>query len=386
MLLIKNGKVFTMEGKVYEKASILIENGKISEIGENVVAPLDVEVIEAEGKIVMPGFIDAHCHLGMWEDAIGFEGADGNEMTDPVTPQLRAIDGINPLDRTFEETREGGVTCVATGPGSANVIGGQFAAIKTYGDRIDDMIVKEPLAMKCAFGENPKRVYEEKKKSPMTRMATASILRETLMKANEYKNKLEQAGEDNSKKPDLDMKMEAMLKVINGEIPLKAHAHRADDILTSIRIAKEFGVKLTLEHCTEGHLISHHIKNENLTAVVGPSFGERSKFELKNLTFETPGALSKAGVKIAIMTDHPVIPLKHLCLCAALAVKAGMDEEEALKAITINPAEILGLEDRVGSLKEGKDADLVIWSQHPFDLKAEALYTIIDGKVVYEKK
>ncbi|MCG8540588.1 MAG: amidohydrolase [Clostridia bacterium] len=385
MLFIKNGKVFTMEGKIYEKASILIDRGKIKELGENVVAPLDVEVIDAEGKIVTPGFIDAHSHLGIWEDAIGFEGIDGNEMTDPVTPHLRAIDAINPLDRTFEESREGGVTCVATGPGSANVVGGQFAAIKTWGDRVDDMIVKEPLAMKCAFGENPKRVYNEKKKSPMTRMATAAILRETLMKANEYKRKLDDAGEDSSKKPSFDMKMEAMLKVINREIPFKAHAHRADDILTAIRIAKEFGVRLTLEHCTEGHLIAHHIKDEGLTAVVGPSFGHRSKFELKNLTFDTPGILSKAGVKVAIMTDHPVVPLKHLSLCAALAVKAGMEEEEALKAITINAAEILELDDRIGSLKEGKDGDIVIWERHPFDVMSEVLYTIIDGKVVYRR-
>lgn len=385
MLFIKNGKVFTMEGKIYERASVLIDRGKIKELGENVVAPLDVEVIDAEGKIVTPGFIDAHSHLGIWEDAIGFEGIDGNEMTDPVTPHLRAIDAINPLDRTFEESREGGVTCVATGPGSANVVGGQFAAIKTWGDRVDDMIVKEPLAMKCAFGENPKRVYNEKKKSPMTRMATAAILRETLMKANEYKRKLDDAGEDSSKKPSFDMKMEAMLKVINREIPFKAHAHRADDILTAIRIAKEFGVRLTLEHCTEGHLIAHHIKDEGLTAVVGPSFGHRSKFELKNLTFDTPGILSKAGVKVAIMTDHPVVPLKHLSLCAALAVKAGMEEEEALKAITINAAEILELDDRIGSLKEGKDGDIVIWERHPFDVMSEVLYTIIDGKVVYRR-
>ncbi len=385
MLLIKNGKVFTMEGKTYEKASILVENGKIKEVGESLVAPLDAKVIDAEGKIVMPGFIDAHSHLGLWEDAIGFEGADGNEMTDPVTPHLRASDAVNPLDRGFEESREGGVTCVATGPGSANVVGGQFAVIKTYGDRIDDMIVKDPIAMKCAFGENPKRVYNEKKKSPMTRMATAAILRETLMKAKEYKEKLEAADKDILKKPAFDMKMDAMLKVLNGEIPLKAHAHRADDILTAIRIAKEFGVRITIEHCTEGHLIPHHIKNEGLMAVVGPSFGTRSKFELKNLTFETPGVLNKAGVKVAIMTDHPVIPQQHLVLCAALAAKAGMDREEALKAITINAAEILELDDRLGSLKEGKDADIVIWSSHPFELMSEVLYTIIDGKVVYRK-
>ncbi len=382
MLLIKNGKVYTMEGKVYDKADILVEDGKIKEVGENIIASLDADVIDAEGKIVMPGFIDAHCHLGMWEDAIGFEGADGNEMTDPVTPHLRAIDGINPLDRTFQEASEGGVTCVATGPGSANVIGGQFVAIKTYGDRIDNMIVKQPMAMKCAFGENPKRVYNDKKISPMTRMATAAILRESLMKAKEYHRKLQEAKDDPSKRPAFDMKMEALIPVITKEIPLKAHAHRADDILTAIRIAKEFDVRITLEHCTEGHIIAHHIKDEGLSAVVGPSFGERSKFELKNMTFDTPGILSKAGVKVAIMTDHPVIPVKHLNLCAALSVKAGMDEEEALKAITINAAEIMEIEDRVGSIKEGKDADLVIWEGHPFDLKSKAICTIINGEIV----
>ncbi|KXG75668.1 amidohydrolase [Thermotalea metallivorans] len=386
MILIKDGKIFTMEGKVYEKASILIEDGKIKEIGENLVAPLDAKVIDAQGKIVMPGMIDAHCHLGMWEDAIGFEGADGNEMTDPVTPHLRAIDAINPMDKTFKEAYEGGVTSVATGPGSANVIGGQFVAIKTYGDRVDHMIIKEPVAMKCAFGENPKRVYHERKQSPSTRMATAAILRDTLYKAKEYAAKLERAMEDPSKKPSFDMKMEALLPVLRGEIPLKAHAHRADDIFTAIRIAKEFGVKVTLEHCTEGHLIASHIREEGLWAVVGPSLGERSKYELKNLTFETAGILSRAGVKIAIMTDHPVIPVQYLPVCAGLAVKAGMDEGEALKAITINAAEILGIDHRVGSIREGKDADVVIWSGHPFELKSTVEYTMIDGKVVYQRK
>ncbi len=385
MLLIKNGKIYTMEGKTYDRGSILIEDGKIKEVGEHIVAPLDVEVIDAEGKIVMPGFIDSHCHLGMWEDAIGFEGADGNEMTDPVTPHLRAIDGINPMDRTFTEALEGGVTCVGTGPGSANVIGGQFVAMKTHGNRVDDMIIKEPLAMKCAFGENPKRVYMEKKQSPMTRMATAAILRETLMKAKEYQRKLEDSKEDDSKRPSYDMKMEALQGVINREIPLKAHAHRADDILTAIRIAKEFDVKITLEHCTEGHLIADHIKSAGVAAIVGPSFGARSKFELKNLTFDTPAALSKAGVKIAIMTDHPVIPIQHLSMCAALALKAGLKEEDALKSITINAAEIMEIDDRLGSIKEGKDADIVIWNKHPFDIQAEVDFTIIDGKIVWKK-
>ncbi|QEK11345.1 amidohydrolase [Crassaminicella thermophila] len=385
MILIRDGYIFTMEGKNYQKGSVLIENGKIKEIGEDIVAPLDATIIDATGKIVMPGMIDAHCHLGMWEDAIGFEGADGNEMTDPVTPHLKAIDGINPMDRTFEEAYQGGITSVATGPGSANVLGGQFVAIKTYGKRIDDMIIKEPLAMKCAFGENPKRVYHDRKQAPSTRMATAAILRENLFKAKEYLQKLEAAKEDPAKKPSFDMKMEALVPVIKGEIPLKAHAHRADDIFTAIRIAKEFGVKITLEHCTEGHLIADYIKEEGLCAVVGPSFGERSKFELKNLTFETAGVLSKAGVKIALMTDHPVIPLQYLPMCAGLAVKMGMDEDTALKAITIHAAEILGIEDRVGSIKEGKDADIVIWNGHPFELQATVEYTLIDGNVVYRK-
>lgn len=384
MLLIKNGLVYTME-EAPSKIDILVEGGKIKALGKNLDSPESCEVLDADGQMVFPGFIDAHCHLGMWEDAIGFEGADGNEMTDPITPELRAIDGINPLDRTFEESRNGGVTCCATGPGSANVIGGQFAAIKTAGDRIDDMVIKAPLAMKCAFGENPKRVYSEKKKSPSTRMAIAAELRFALARAKEYHEKLELAADDPTKRPAYDMKLEALRPVITGEIPLKAHAHRADDILTSIRIAKEFGVKLTLEHCSEGHLIAHHIAGEGLSAVVGPSFGERSKFELKNLTFETPGVLSRAGVKVAIMTDHPVVPLHYLPMCAALSVKAGMEEEEALKAISINAAEILGLEDRVGSLAVGKDADIVLWDKHPFEIDSNVLVTIIDGQVVYKK-
>lgn len=384
MLLIKNGLVYTME-EAPSKIDILVDAGKIKALGKGLDCPESCEVLDAEGQMVFPGFIDAHCHLGMWEDAIGFEGADGNEMTDPITPELRAIDGINPLDRTFEESRNGGVTCCATGPGSANVIGGQFAAIKTAGDRIDDMVIKAPLAMKCAFGENPKRVYSEKKKSPSTRMAIAAELRSALARAKEYHEKLELAADDPSKRPAYDMKLEALRPVITGEIPLKAHAHRADDILTSIRIAKEFGVKLTLEHCSEGHLIAHHIAEEGLSAVVGPSFGERSKFELKNLTFETPGVLSRAGVKVAIMTDHPVVPLHYLPMCAALSVKAGMEEEEALKAISINAAEILGLEERVGSIAVGKDADIVLWDKHPFEIDSNVLVTIIDGQIVYKK-
>lgn len=384
MLFIKNAKVYTMAGEVIENGCILVENGKIKEVGTDLVAPLDAEVIDAVGKNVFPGFIDAHCHIGMWEEGIGFEGADGNEMTDPITPNMRAIDALNPRDEAFPNAIKGGVTTAATGPGSANVIGGVFSVIKLHGDRIDDMIVKETLAMKCAFGENPKRVYNDKKMTPSTRMGTAAKLRETLAKTVEYRDKKVAAGDDASKLPAYDMKLEAMLPVVNKEIPLKAHAHRADDIFTSIRIAKEFDVLLTLEHCTEGHLIAEHLAKEGYPAIIGPSFGNKSKFELNQKTFDTPGVLHKAGVKIAIMTDSPVIPLEYLPMCAALAHKAGLDEMEALKCITINPAEILGVEDRIGSIEVGKDADIVIWDGHPFDLQAKVVYTLVDGKVVYK--
>ncbi|MBS4538100.1 amidohydrolase [Clostridium sp. D2Q-11] len=384
MILIRNGNIHTMAGEMIEGGSILIENGKIKEVGKDIVATLDAEIIDAGGKIVLPGLIDAHCHVGLFESSIGFEGDDGNEMTDPVTPQLRAIDGINPMDETLKEAYEAGVTSAATGPGSANVVGGQFALIKTYGSRIDNMIIDESIAMKIAFGENPKRVYHSMKKSPSTRMATASILRETLFKAKAYVEKQDRAEGDQTKMPEFDMKMEAMARVIRKEIPLKAHAHRADDIFTALRIAKEFDVDITLEHCTEGHLIADELAKDGKSVIIGPTFGHKSKFELKNKSFETPKVLHEAGVKFAIMTDAPVIPLDRLALCAAWAVNAGLDEEEALRAITINAAEILGVEDRIGSIEKGKDADIVIFDGHPLrDISAKAAVTIIDGKIVH---
>jgi imidazolonepropionase-like amidohydrolase len=383
MILLKNGTVYTMENGILENCDIQVKDGKIEKIGSDLPSVEAYEVIDCEGKLVFPGFIDAHTHLGMWEDSIGFEGADGNEMTDPITPHLRAIDAINPMDRNFDEALEGGVTSCASGPGSANIIGGTFAAIKTAGNVIDKMIIKNDIAMKCAFGENPKRIYNSKNKAPMTRMSIAGEFRATLYKAKEYMNKKDRANGDVEKMPAFDMKLEALIPVLRREIPLKAHAHRADDIMTAMRIAKEFDTKLTLEHCTEGHLIWEEILENNMVAVVGPSFGERSKFELKNLTFETPGILAKNGVKIAIMTDHPVIPLHHLNLMASLAVKSGLDYTEALKAITINAAEILELDDRIGSIKEGKDADIVVWDNDPLDVQSKVLYTIVDGKVAY---
>lgn len=382
-MIIKNAEIYTMEEKYLERGCIWIKNGKIKKIAPEINVDGE-EVIDAKGKMLFPGFIDAHTHLGMWEDGMDFEGADGNESTDPITPHLRAIDAINPMDYTFEEAQQGGITTTATGPGSANVISGQFTIIKTYGKRIDDMIIKEPAAIKCAFGENPKRVYSEQQKSPMTRMATAAMLRETLMDAKDYLDKKE--SEDEDKCPDFDMQMEALIPLFKKEIPLKAHAHRADDIFTAIRIAKEFDLNITIDHCTEGHLITEYLQAENIPVIIGPSLSERSKVELRNMTFKTPGILNKAGIKVAIMTDHPVIPIQYLTLCAALAVKEGLNKLEALKAITIYPAQILGVSNKVGSLKEGKDADIVLWDGHPFDIESQVQMTIIDGKIVYKRE
>lgn len=386
MLAIINGHIKTMAGKEFAKGTILVENGKIVAIGDNIPLPPGAEVIDAAGNLVLPGFIDAHCHIGIFNESVGWEGEDGNEMTDPVTPHMRAIDGIYPEDQAFQDAREAGITTVGTGPGSGNVIGGEFVAMKTAGTVIDKMVLKTPTGLKCAFGENPKRVYGTQKKLPSTRMGTAAVMREALVKAQNYMKKLEKSKDDPEKEPERDLRLENLVKVLKKEIPLRAHAHRADDILTAIRIAEEFGVNIVIEHCTEGHRIIDELKAHNVAAVVGPSLSNRAKVELKDRTFKTPGILAKAGIKVAIMTDAPVIPIEYLPICAGLAVKHGMDEEEALKAITINAAEITGVADRVGSLEVGKDADIVIMDGSPFEIKSHVLYTIIDGKVVYQKE
>lgn len=392
MILIYNAKIITMAQKDYNKGYILIDKDKIIAVGEDeneLKQMLSEEVtrIDAAGAYVLPGFVDAHSHIGMWEDAVGFEGDDGNESTDPVTPHLRAIDAIYHADRAFVEAYESGVTTVITGPGSANVIGGQFAALKTYGRCVDEMIIKEPVAMKVAFGENPKTIYNEKHQAPMTRMSTAAILRESLFKAREYREQWENYKKDPEEydKPEFDFKLQALLQVLDKQIPLKAHAHRADDIMTAIRIAKEFDLNITLDHCTEGVLIKDILSETGLPAIIGPMLTDRSKIELRNQNLKTPAVLSKAGMKVAIMTDHPCVPQQHLLLCAAIAAREGMDEKEALKAITINAAEITGISDRVGSIEKGKDADIVIMDGNPLELKSQVLKTIINGVVVYEK-
>jgi len=385
VIFIKNGTVNTITNGIVQE-DILIENGKIIEIGNNIVAPLDAEIIDAQGKFIYPGFIDAHTHLGLWEDAVGFEGADGNEETDPITPHLNPIDGINPMDRTFRDAVEGGVTSVCTTPGSANVMGGQCIAIKTHGRRIDKMVIKNPVASKIAFGENPKSCYGRDEKMPQTRMAIAALLRENLKKAEEYLEEIELYMEhEDHDKPEYDIRMESLIPVLKGEIPFKVHAHRADDMFTAIRIAKEFDLKLTLDHCTEGHLIVEELVEEGYPVIVGPSLSERSKVELRNLTFDTAGILSNAGLEVSLTTDHSVIPIQYLPICAGIAVKHGMKNDKALEAITINPARTLGIEDRVGSIEIGKDADIVIWDGNPLEIQSHVLFTIIDGKIVYKK-
>lgn len=378
MLLIRNGLIFDAVHREPYTADILVKDGKIAEIGAGLTA--DCPTFDAAGLHIYPGFVEAHCHIGLDGSGIGFEGDDCNEMTDILTPQLRAIDGIYPQDPTFREALEAGVTTVCTGPGSANVLGGQFAVIKTAGHRVDDMIVRPFAAMKCAFGENPKRCYRDK--NNYSRMSTAAKLREALMKAQEYDAKKQAAGDDPAKRPPLDVKLEALLPVLHGEVPLKAHAHRADDIFTAIRIAKEFGVRLTLEHVTEGHLIAEDLAKEDYPMAVGPSLTHASKFELRNKTFTTPGILAKAGCRVSIITDSPVIPQSYLPLCAALAVRAGMDPFDALRAITIRPAEHIGAADRVGSIERGKDADFVVMDG-PWDAVSSGVKAVfVNGEKV----
>ena len=379
MICIKNGTLHTAVSKDTFIADILIDGGKIVKIGKDLSAE-GAEVIDATGLQVYPGFVEAHCHIGLDGYGIGYEGHDYNELNDPVTPQVQAIDGINPFDPCMKMAAKAGVTCFATGPGSSNSIGGTFAAIKPVGTRVDNMIVKFPVAMKCAFGENPKRCYQ--KQGISSRMTNAAKIREALNKAKVYKAKIEAAGDDASKLPAYDQKSEALIPVLNHEIPLKAHAHQANDIFTAIRIAKEFGVGLTLEHVTEGHMIVDELAKENLPLAVGPTFGHASKFELQNKTWETPGILAKAGCHVSIITDAPVTPLHYLPLCAGLAIKAGMDEYDALRAVTINPAEHIGIADRVGSLEEGKDADVVIVDGCPFDVTGVIKHVLINGEEV----
>ncbi len=379
MLILQNAAVMTMAGRDYAKADIAVENAKIVAIKESITANAADETVDFSGMTIWPGFVDAHCHIGMWGDGMGVEGEDGNESTDPITPHMRAIDGINPFDRCFKEAREGGVTSVVTGPGSANVLGGQFVALKTYGRGVEEMIIKHPAAMKAAFGENPKRVYHEQEKMPMTRMATAALLRETLVEVQEYARKLALGEEDEDKLPERDLKLEALLPVLSGELMLKAHVHRADDILTAIRVAREFDIKLSLEHCTEGYQILDLIKESGAGVVLGPNLCDRSKPELSGLSIEAPKLFHEAGIPFALMTDHPVLPAQYLPVAAAVAVRGGLPEMAAMRAITIDAARIAGIADRVGSLEAGKDADFAVYRGSPLDPRVGTSAVFIGG-------
>lgn len=382
-MIIYNGVVHPMDRPVIPLGYVAFEGGKITAVGPMEELDGVPEGLDAQGGHILPGFIDAHCHLGLFGDALGFEADDGNESTDPCTPHLRAIDGVNPMDRGFQEAREGGVTTVLTGPGSANPIAGQFLAVKTTGRWVDEMVVKAPAAMKFALGENPKSVYNDRKETPVTRMATAALIREQLSKAQEYQDKQAKADEDPEEEmPDYDAKLEALVPVVQGQLPAHFHAHRADDIATAVRISREFGLKQVIVHGTEGYKIADLLAAEGAAVITGPCLTDRSKPELVGQTLENPALLAGAGVKVAICTDHPETPIQYLPLCAAMAVRGGMEEEAALAAITSAAAEIAGISRRVGSLTPGKDADVVVTAGHPFDWNGGIKAVFIDGKQV----
>ena len=381
-MLIQNGVVHPMDGPVIPNGYVLLEGNKIKAVGSMDAVPQGWAgpALDAAGGHILPGLVDAHCHLGMCGDGLGFEAEDDNESTDPCTPHLRALDGLNPLDRCFREAREAGVTTVLTGPGSGNPINGQGLAVKTIGRWAEEMVVLEPASLKLALGENPKTVYHERKETPMTRMGTAAIIRAQFSKALEYLDKQNKAdAEEDTDPPDFDPKLEALLPALRGEVPVHIHAHRADDIATAVRLAREFGLKLVVVHGTEAHLLPELLAREHIPVITGPILTDRSKPELANSTSANPALLAKAGVEIAICTDHPVIPIQHLTLCAAVAARSGLEPEEALKAITLNGARLAGVDHRVGSLTPGKDADVVVTSGHPLDWMSRVEHVFIDG-------
>lgn len=387
---IINGLIHTMgEQGVIEHGAVHVENGKIVWVGtmgqwqKRYRAEGGEPVLDAAGGWVLPGIIEAHCHMGITEEKKGMEGDDCNETVDPVTPWLRAIDAINSMDAAFDDAVRAGITAAMIGPGSSNVVGGQFALVKTRGRRIDDIIVKAPAAMKVAFGENPKVNYSGQGKSPSTRMAIAGMLRRELFEAKEYLERKKQAQEQGEYFQE-DFTKECWIPVLRREIPLKAHVHRVDDIFTAIRIAREFDLCMTLDHCSEGHLIAQELAAEGYPAIVGPDLTSRNKIEVQNVAFKTAGVLARAGVLVAVTTDHPVSQIQSLPLCAGLAVKAGLPMEQGLRAITVNAARICGVADRMGTLEPGKDADVAVFSGNPMEVFTRTLYTVIDGRVVYE--
>jgi len=380
LLLIQNGTVYTMEENKPKQLDLLLHNGKIKKIAKKIEQTDQMKQVDATGLRIYPGFIDAHSHIGISEEKISGQGDESNENTNPVTPTMRAIDAINPMDSAFHNAIAAGITGVMVGPGSANAIGGQFAFIKTDGRCVDEMVVLAPAAIKIAFGENPMTTYGLNGNIPSTRMGIAALIREELFRAQQY---LQTTKEDAS---ETDFTLETYRPLFEGKIPLKAHVHRADDIFTAIRIAKEFGVRLTLDHCTEGHLIAEEIARSGFPAIVGPSLASRTKKEVSLSDFKTAGILQNAGVCVALTTDHPVSRIQYLPVCAGLCVKEGMDELGALRAITIDAAKICGVDHRLGSIREGKDADLILCNGNPFEIKTSVVMTIIGGRIVWKKE
>lgn len=384
MIIIKNANLIDGLNIFKEVTDIVIEDGKVKSVGKIDETKYDCQVIDAKGRIVSPGIIDPHSHIGIWEESIGWEGQDVNEMTDPSTPHLRGIDAVYPYDVSFREALEQGVTSVCTGPGSANVIGGTFCALKTYGTNVEDMVIKEDIAMKMALGENPKRIYSAKKQLPSTRMGTAAMLRGELTKAKNYYDKVKKAEAEGTDLPKYDAKMEALCKVFDGLI-CKIHAHRSDDIQTAIRIGEEFNLNYSIEHCTEGHLVTDDLKKNNVPVIIGPVFGAKSKYELRNMTYKAAGILESEGIEFSIMTDHPVFALADTKAQTGLMIREGLSEHHAVKTMTSLAAKLNGIDDRVGSIKPGLDADIVIWSKDMFDILTHADIVMIDGVVRHNR-
>ncbi|MTD13164.1 amidohydrolase family protein [Nakamurella sp. YIM 132087] len=375
--------VVPIEGEPFD-GTVLVQDGRITALGPDVAVPDGAEVVEAGGRWLLPGFVDAHTHLGLHEEGEGWAGEDTNEMTDPVTAHVRALDAINPADIGFRDALAGGVTTVNINPGSGNPIGGLTVAVHTHGRTVDEMVLLSPSGLKSALGENPKRVYGDRKQTPSTRLGTAAVLRKAFVEARTYQDALDRAAADpEAKTPDRDLKLEALAAVLSGELPWRQHSHRADDIATALRIADEFGYTLVIDHGTEAHLLADVIAGKGIPVLIGPLFTSRSKVELRNRSLANPGRLAAAGVEISIITDHPVVPIHFLVHQATLAVKEGLDPVTALRSITINPATVMGVADRVGSLAVGKDADLVLWSGDPLDVMQRALQVWIGGTSVY---
>jgi imidazolonepropionase-like amidohydrolase len=380
-LAIVGGRVVPVAGPPVEDGVVLVADGRIEAVGRDLRVPEGAERVDAAGKVVLPGLVDAHTHLGVHEEAEGWAGQDTNEMTDPVTPQVRALDAINPADLGFADAVAGGVLTVNVNPGSGNPIGGQSAAIRSAGRTVDEMLLRAPSGLKSALGENPKRVYGDRKQLPSTRLGTAAVIRDALVKTRNYLDKLDRG--DDGDPPERDLRWEALGLVLAGEIPWRQHCHRADDIATALRLADEFGYRLVIDHGTEAVLLADRLAERGVPVLIGPLLTSRSKVELRNRSLANPGRLAAAGVELGIITDHPVVPIHLLHVQAALAVREGLDPAAALRAVTLTPARVLGLDDRLGSLEPGKDATLCVWSGDPLDARSRVEAAWIEGRQVF---